>query len=92
MLKAYGSELVERFQFGVLEKFHEGGEYFDPSAEIKRTMEHTPLTTDSIESFFGIVDNVTGTNNKNLSFHFASGMGTWCGNGTVSGLVSDTLS
>ena len=82
LLRAYGSALVTRFNTGIFKEFMNEGKYFNPSSEMRSMLEHTNLTSDCIESFFGIFDNIITTNSCNLSFLAASGLATWTANRT----------
>ena len=84
ILKTYGTAIKERLttsQGGAAE-FLEGGKLFDTEGAIADMMKLTAATSDPIESFFGIHDNVASSLCKNTSFHVTSVLATWRHNHT----------
>ena len=90
ILKTYGTALRERLtakQGGAVE-FLAGGKLVNPSDAVTDLMALVDATSDPIESFFGIHDNVATSLSKNTSFLVTGTIATWRHNHTTSFLQS----
>ena len=93
ILKTYGTASrlrLEKDQGGAAE-FLEGGQYFNPDAEMRNRMSKTPATSDNIEGFFGVLDMIKHEQSKNISFHAASTLAVWRYNNTAKWCKSLTI-
>ena len=57
-------------------EFLEGGKLVDATGAVADMMSIAAATSDPIESFFGIHDNVASVQSKNVSFHVTSVLAT----------------
>ena len=65
---------------GIWAGFLPGGRYTNLTAEEREIYRNTPISTDHVESFFGLVDYVRRTNSCNMCFYATSGLSCWCAN------------
>ena len=90
ILKTYGTALRERLtaKQGGAAEFLAGGKLFNPSGAVADLMSLVDATSDPIESFFGMHDNVATSLSKNTSFLVTGTLATWRHNHTTSFLQS----
>lgn len=79
LLKAYctAARLRMEKKVGGAAEFLEGGEFHILTPDVREKLSKIPGTSDTIESFFGVLDLVTREQSKNLSYHVSSGLATW---------------